>query len=69
MYLDETHLVVVRGIAYWRKTLPGQVVLRRVQAKFNRVGSETPPLLRPWSSAAVCKLGWSRWTTHPPRMT
>ena len=42
LYLDEVHLCIVWNVAFWRKTSPGERVLRRVQAKFNRVDMGTP---------------------------
>jgi len=42
VYLDEVHLCIVWNVAFWRKSSPGQKVLRRVQAKFNRVDMDTP---------------------------
>jgi len=42
VYLDEVHLCIVWNLAFWRKSSPGQKVLRRVQAKFNRVDMDTP---------------------------
>lgn len=42
VYLDEVHLCIVWNVAFWRKSSPGQRVLRRVQAKFNRVDMDTP---------------------------
>lgn len=43
LYLDEVHLCIIWHIAFWRKATPGQKVLRKVQAKFNRVDSSKPP--------------------------
>ena len=48
VYLDEVHLCIVWNTAFWRKSSPGQKVLRRVQAKFNRVDLDTP--LEHWGS-------------------
>ena len=42
LYLDEVHLCIVWNVAFWWKTSPGERVLRRVQAKFNRVDMGTP---------------------------
>ena len=42
VYLDGVHLCIVWNVAFWRKTTPGERVLRRVQAKFNRVAIDTP---------------------------
>lgn len=35
--LDPVHLVIVYHQAFWRKRTPGQTLLRRLQAKFNKV--------------------------------
>ena len=48
LYLDEVHLCIVWNVAFWRKTSPGERVLRRVQAKFNRVDMDTP--VKHWGS-------------------
>ncbi len=37
LYLDPVHLVIVYNTAMWRKSTPGQVALRRMQDKFNKV--------------------------------
>ena len=37
LLLDPVHLVIVYHQAFWRKRTPGQTLLRRLQAKYNRV--------------------------------
>ena len=37
VYLDSVHICIVYNASFWHKTTPGQVMLRRMQAKFQRV--------------------------------
>lgn len=37
LYLDSVHIVIVYHTSFWHKTSAGQVILRRMQARFQRV--------------------------------
>ena len=37
LYLDSVHIVIAYNTSFWHKSTPGQVVLRRMQAKFQKV--------------------------------
>ena len=37
LYLDAVHIVIVYNTAFWHKSTPGQIILRRMQAKFLKV--------------------------------
>ena len=67
LYLDSVHVVIVYKTTFWHKRTPGQEMLRRLQAKFQRVDAARMGASWPWGAfftGAEDGLAYSRSEEH-----